>query len=81
MTSLLSVLAQRAGAVPSEALQRGSSRSDPREERRGGEGRGGSSTQVFCDARAGVSHRGLIAGKVCQERRELGLREMQGTLN
>lgn len=76
MTSLLSVLAQRAGAVPSEALQRGSSRSA-----RGAEGRGGSSPQVFCDARAGVSHRGLIAGKVCQERRELGLREMQGTLN
>lgn len=39
-------------------------------------------TSVFCNTRAGgVSHRGLIAGKVCQERRELGLREMLGTLN
>lgn len=28
-----------------------------------------------------MSHRGLIAGKVCQERRELGLGEMQGALN
>lgn len=45
------------------------------------EERGGSSPQVFCDARAGVSHRGLIAGKVCQERRELGLRKTQGALN
>lgn len=45
------------------------------------EKRGGSSPQVFCNARAGVPHRGLIAGKVCQERRELGLREMQEALN
>lgn len=28
-----------------------------------------------------MSHRGLITGKVCQHRRELGLGEMQGALN
>lgn len=44
-------------------------------------GQGRLLTSGFCNTRAGsVSHRGLITWKVCQERRELGFREMLGTL-
>lgn len=65
----------RTGAGPSEALGKGQ---PPLGEQRGGEGR--LLTSGVCRVRAGVAHGGLVTGKVCQGRRELGLREAQGAL-
>lgn len=63
------------GAVPSDVFWKGQL---PLYEQHAGGGR--LLTSGGCDSRAGVSHRGLLTGKVCQERRELGLRERQGAL-
>lgn len=65
----------RMGAGPSEALGKGQ---PPLGEQCGGEGR--LLTSGVCRVRAGVAHGGLVTGKVCQGRRELGLREAQGAL-
>lgn len=75
MTSLLSALTRTQGQSPSDAFWKGQL---PLYEQHAGGGR--LLTSGGCDPSAGVSHRGLLTGKVCQERRELGLRERQGAL-